>query len=87
MSRSDNTKFEEACYAPLPADFAQAIEEVLALRKLLKRERECWMKVTVQREKFRRELSAMASNKDREINKLKAQLGRSIFTRNEEEAP
>lgn len=81
------SKFEDACYAPLPADFEQAIEEVLALRKLLKRERECWMKATAQKEQFRRELSAMASTKDKEITRLKAQLGKSIFTRNEEEAP
>jgi hypothetical protein len=67
-------KFEDACYAPLPADFEQAIAEVLALRKILKRERECWLKATMQREKFRQELSAMASNKDKEISKLRAQL-------------
>jgi hypothetical protein len=80
---SDDFEDARAGGPPLPADFEQAIEEVLALRKLLKHERERWVKAELQREKFRRELSSMASSKDKEINTLKDRLASSIFTRYE----
>jgi hypothetical protein len=72
---------------PLPDNYLQARDEVIALRNILRNERKMLANKVEQCEKYRRELSKMASTKDKEIAKLKTALAQALQNHNTTPAP
>jgi hypothetical protein len=67
---------------PLPDNYLQALDEVIALRRVLSNERLLLAKKVIECEKFRRELSKVASTKDKEISRLQAELAQALQDHN-----
>jgi len=61
----------------MPADMEQATAEIIALRRILRNERNMLVKVVEAREKYRRELGTVARRsceKDKEIAQLRREV-------------
>jgi hypothetical protein len=68
--------FDEERDSPMPADMEQAAAEIVALRRIMRNERNLLVKVIEAREKYRRELGIVAkrsAEKDKEIAELREQ--------------
>jgi len=69
--------FDEDRDSPMPADMEQATTEIIALRRMLRNERDMLVKVVETREKYRRELSVVAkrsAEKDKRIAELQEEM-------------
>jgi hypothetical protein len=69
--------FDEERDSPMPVDMEQATTEIIALRRMLRNERNMLVKVVEAREKYRRELGLVAkrsAEKDKEIEGLRAEM-------------
>ena len=67
--------FDDERESPMPADMEQATTEIVALRRILRHERQMLAKMVEAKEKFRRELSAVSkrsAEKDKKIEELES---------------